>query len=101
MAIHHAHGKSKKSTHHYGNGHDHEASSSVVDSDTIVGTAIVNSTLEKSQVPLVAREQMIAELAYQYAEARGFTPGHDLEDWLAAEHEVSVRLADPSRHHAL
>jgi hypothetical protein len=28
---------------------------------------------------------MIAEAAYYLAERRGFEPGHELEDWLAAE----------------
>ncbi len=31
----------------------------------------------------------VAELAYYKAEARGFEPGHELEDWLSAESEVS------------
>ncbi len=31
----------------------------------------------------------VAELAYYKAEARGFEPGHELEDWLAAEAEVA------------
>ena len=30
-----------------------------------------------------------AECAYYKAEARGFEPGHEVEDWLAAEAEVS------------
>lgn len=29
----------------------------------------------------------IAERAYYKAEARGFQPGHELEDWIAAENE--------------
>ena len=36
------------------------------------------------------REQMIAELAYYRAEKRGFEPGHELEDWLAAEQEIDA-----------
>lgn len=35
-----------------------------------------------------ARYSRIAERAYYKAEARGFEPGHELEDWLAAETEV-------------
>jgi len=35
---------------------------------------------------------MIERLAYQYAESRGFTPGHDVDDWLAAEAEVNGRV---------
>jgi hypothetical protein len=31
------------------------------------------------------RHRMIAEAAYFLAEARGFAPGYELEDWLAAE----------------
>lgn len=31
----------------------------------------------------------VAELAYYKAEARGFEPGHELEDWLTAEAEVT------------
>jgi hypothetical protein len=38
------------------------------------------------------RQQMIAERAYQLAEQRGFAPGAELEDWLAAEREVDARL---------
>lgn len=38
------------------------------------------------------RQQMIAERAYQLAEQRGFAPGAELEDWLAAEREIDARL---------
>lgn len=30
----------------------------------------------------------IAEAAYYLAEERGFVPGHELDDWLAAEREI-------------
>jgi hypothetical protein len=39
----------------------------------------------------------IAETAYLKAERRGFAPGHELEDWLAAENEVEQRLAGEGR----
>lgn len=32
--------------------------------------------------------QLIAEAAYYRAKQRGFTPGHELEDWVQAESEV-------------
>lgn len=35
------------------------------------------------------RQQTIAERAYYRAEQRGFAPGRELEDWLAAEDEVN------------
>lgn len=38
------------------------------------------------------RRAMVAEAAYFRAAARGFAPGHELEDWLAAEADVDRRL---------
>lgn len=35
-----------------------------------------------------SRNAEIARLAYAKAEARGFTPGHEMDDWLEAEAEV-------------
>ena len=35
-----------------------------------------------------ALHQAIAVLAYQLAEGRHFEPGHEMEDWLAAEAQV-------------
>jgi len=32
---------------------------------------------------------LVAQLAYYKAQARGFESGHELEDWLAAEAEVT------------
>lgn len=34
------------------------------------------------------RRAMIAEAAYYLAERRGFAPGRELEDWVAAEGEI-------------
>jgi hypothetical protein len=38
------------------------------------------------------RQQRIAERAYQLAEQRGFVPGGEVADWLAAEREVDAEL---------
>lgn len=38
------------------------------------------------------RAALIAKAAYYRAEKRGFAPGHETEDWLAAESEVDARL---------
>ena len=38
------------------------------------------------------RAALIAESAYYRAEKRGFDPGHETEDWLAAEAEVDAML---------
>jgi len=39
-----------------------------------------------------ARHALIAESAYLRAERRGFMPGREAEDWLAAEAEVDALL---------
>ncbi len=38
------------------------------------------------------RRAMIAQNAYLRAERRGFEPGHESEDWFAAEAEVDALL---------
>lgn len=38
------------------------------------------------------RTALIAKAAYFRAESRGFAPGHETEDWLAAEAEVDAKL---------
>jgi hypothetical protein len=39
-----------------------------------------------------ARRAMIEQSAYLRAERRGFAPGNEVEDWLAAEAEVDALL---------
>jgi hypothetical protein len=39
-----------------------------------------------------ARNKMVRDAAYPRAQARGFESGHELPDWLAAEHEVDACL---------
>jgi hypothetical protein len=43
------------------------------------------------------RQAMVAEAAYFFAESRGFEPGHELEDWLAAEDQVTAALSLPEQ----
>lgn len=50
--------------------------------------AIVGTTL--------SRQELIAIDAYFHAEKRGFVPGFELDDWLAAEHAVDQRLRETS-----
>ena len=38
------------------------------------------------------RATLIARAAYFRSQDRGFAPGHELEDWLAAEAEVDAQL---------
>lgn len=51
---------------------------------------IVKSDARATLVPINLEEEIRA-LAYLFSERRGFTPGHEAEDWLAAEHEVLER----------
>ena len=43
------------------------------------------------------REHMIAEAAYFRALARSFSGGDPVEDWLAAEREITRTLATPQQ----
>jgi len=45
-----------------------------------------------SEDPNIVLEQ-IAQRAYELYEARGREDGHDLEDWLCAEAEITSRAA--------
>ena len=54
--------------------------------------AIKSVTNFSSFVGPEKRAALIAEAAYFRAEKRGFAPGHEHEDWLAAENEVDAAL---------
>jgi len=43
----------------------------------------------------VQRHAMIAEAAFFMAQARGFTPCQELDDWLTAERELEQRQSNP------
>jgi Protein of unknown function (DUF2934) len=45
------------------------------------------------QIVFKDRDSRIAEAAYRRAQDRGFTPGYELDDWLAAEKEIDALLA--------
>jgi hypothetical protein len=46
------------------------------------------STHDLASSPAEIPAEQVAIAAYFKAEARGFEPGYELEDWLAAEREV-------------
>ena len=50
------------------------------------------SRLSASFVGSEQRAALIAEAAFFRAESRGFAPGHEQADWLAAEAEVDAKL---------
>jgi hypothetical protein len=45
--------------------------------------------------PVSSRQALIATAAYYRAERRGFLPGHEVEDWLAAERKIDDVGTDP------
>ena len=49
-------------------------------------------TLPPARLTPEARHALIAETAYLRAERRGFAPGQETDDWLAAEAEVDALL---------
>jgi Protein of unknown function (DUF2934) len=61
------------------------------------GVKITRAELAGTAISKPTRQQLITEAAYHRAEARGFAPGNELEDWLAAEAEVDARLMGEGR----
>lgn len=51
---------------------------------------IVRTDSRSNLVPINLDDE-IRRLAYLMSERRGFVPGHETEDWLAAEHEIRER----------
>ena len=45
-----------------------------------------------TQISPAERMKMIAEAAYYLAEARGFSQGNDVNDWVVAEQQVNAKL---------
>jgi Protein of unknown function (DUF2934) len=60
------------------------------------GTPRKGSTRKPPRAARVGRDEMIRQTAYSYYEARGSIDGHDLEDWLKAEAQVSQAFAADS-----
>ncbi len=59
-------------------------------------TQAAHSTAQTTAAP-VDRYASIAQAAYFRSQHRGFKPGHEMEDWLAAEEEVDQRLRGQGR----
>jgi Protein of unknown function (DUF2934) len=56
---------------------------------------IVKTEARATLVPINVEDE-IRRLAYLLAERRGFEPGHEAEDWLAAEREIRQRYRQQS-----
>ncbi len=55
-----------------------------------------DSLLKSSIEHAVAIRSMIETAAYFRAEKRGFEPGHELDDWLAAETDIVGNSVQPT-----
>jgi hypothetical protein len=51
--------------------------------------------IEGKLLPPVVQKEWIRVAAYFRAEKRGFTPGREMDDWIAAEAEVATVEAPP------
>lgn len=50
-------------------------------------------THSSAYIEPVTRDAMISDAAYFRSAHRGFEPGHELDDWLAAESEIERAMA--------
>ena len=55
------------------------------------------SNTTRPDIPADELRKLISEAAYYRAKQRGFQPGHELDDWIQAEAEVTRRLNSPGR----
>jgi len=58
----------------------------------VAATPAVNPAEPKKTSPATDLELEIRRRAYELYEQRGYTPGHENEDWLVAEQEVLARF---------
>jgi len=49
-----------------------------------------NAAGDQRNASSAALQEQIEKSAYYRSEARGFAPGYELEDWLAAEAEINL-----------
>lgn len=83
-------------------------STSLPTAEATAAEPAINETKKSVRKPTIVRtdgrpnivpinvEEEIRRLAYLMSERRGFEPGHETEDWLAAEHEVRQRYHQQS-----
>jgi len=73
------------------------SSPSAATSTQVSGSTASRMTTARAQHAPADRYASIAQAAYFRSQLRGFKPGHEMEDWLAAEAEVDQRLRGEGR----
>lgn len=63
-----------------------------VASTEVVQTAVTTGGNTRAELSPEEIYKLIQETAYYKAKARGFAPGHEVQDWIEAEAEVRLRL---------
>lgn len=58
---------------------------------TKVAAAQGSPATEKTTHGIGVSQDRIRERAFQIYESRGSRPGHDIQDWLRAEHQILAR----------
>jgi len=53
---------------------------------------VVGAAPSSQLIDAQTRQELIAQAAYFRAQRRGFVPGHEQEDWYAAETEIDTAL---------
>ena len=67
--------------------------SAAAPSKKVAGPRVEVTAVKRTEFSADARRAMIAESASLRSERRGFVPGFEEEDWLAAEKEVDALLS--------
>ena len=75
----------------------HDTAAADVSKPALPATGPEPAILPASATIMEVRQAMIREAAYLLAAQRGFAPGHELEDWLAAEIAVDRGLLQGAR----
>ncbi len=65
----------------------------ISEGDGIPEPEAIRSTPSAAAGKASTRHERIAVVAYELAEARGFAPGYEVEDWLIAESQVDAQDA--------
>src|SRR4051794_21015114 len=61
-------------------------------SSDVIQTGVASGGNSRASLSPEDVYKLIQETAYYKAKARGFAPGHEVQDWIEAEAEVRLRL---------
>lgn len=53
-----------------------------------------NALPQRTPIPALLRQRLVAEMTYLIARKRGYAPGYELRDWFEAEREIARRFPE-------